>query len=140
MTDEEKFIGLKQQHIKENEQTYGAELRQKYGAKSINATNQHWLSLSQEELQTLTETEQSLIDTLQTALITKDRSSETMKKIFDIHKSWLTSTMPNYSADLHQALGWMYVQDPRFTAYYETRAGIGAAILVNDSIQQALST
>lgn len=140
MTDEEKFFGLKQQQIQENEQLYGSELRQKYGTESLQATNQQWLSLSKDEMNALKQTEQILLDTLKTAVDTKDHSVETMEKIFETHKSWLNYTTPAYSSQLHQSLGLMYVHDPRFTAYYESQAGKGAAALLNDSIQHFLNS
>lgn len=139
MTDEEKFLGLKQKKLQENEQSYGTELRQKYGEKSVETTNQHWLSLSQEEVQNLTQVEQVLLDTLKTALVTSDRTTETMEKIFEMHKKWLIYTTPTYSTQLHQSLGLMYLHDPRFTAYYDTQAGQGATVLLNDSIQHFLT-
>ena len=43
MSNEEKFKGLKQQMIQENEEKYGDELRQSYGDERIEAANKKFI-------------------------------------------------------------------------------------------------
>ena len=45
MSDKEKFEGFKQQKLKENEETYGQEIRQKYGEEKVTASNEKWMNM-----------------------------------------------------------------------------------------------
>src|SRR5699024_10784458 len=49
MQDEEKFTGFKEKIIKDNEEQYGKEIREKYGADTIDASNAKLRDMSQEE-------------------------------------------------------------------------------------------
>src|SRR5699024_2170158 len=51
MQDEEKFTGFKEKIIKDNEEQYGKEIREKFGADTIDASNAKLRGMSQEEFQ-----------------------------------------------------------------------------------------
>ncbi|EOH98895.1 hypothetical protein UAY_02164 [Enterococcus moraviensis ATCC BAA-383] len=135
MTEQEKFIGFKQDMLKENEQKFGNEIREKYGEERVGASNKNWLNLSEEEFKHMEMAEKELIDSLKIVLKTQDYKSQEAKTVFLKHQEWLQYTTPNYSIELHKGLGQMYVGDERFAAYYNERAGESAAQTLNQIIQ-----
>ena len=55
--------------------------------------------------------------------------AEGAQRAAELHKEWLGHTWTKYSPAAHRGLCEMYVQDPRFTAYYEEIAPGAAAFL-----------
>src|SRR5699024_8966784 len=68
MQDEEKFTGFKEKIIKDNEEQYGKEIREKYGADTIDASNAKLRDMSQEEFQKMKTIEDELFTLLVTCL------------------------------------------------------------------------
>ncbi|MGX7244813.1 MerR family transcriptional regulator [Enterococcus quebecensis] len=135
MTDKEKFVGFKQDKLRKNEQTYGKEIREKYGEEIVESSNQKWLNLSKEDFSSMELAEKEMIEALKIVIQTKDYQSTEAESVFYHHKQWLSYTSPNYSVEMHKNLGQMYVGDERFAAYYNDRAGEGAAETLNQIIQ-----
>lgn len=135
MTDNEKFIGFKQEKLQENEQTYGKEIRERYGENNVAAFNQKWLNLSQEAFTGMETAEKELINALKIVLKTKEYHSQEAETVFLKHKEWLSYTSPSYSPEMHRSLGQMYMDDERFATYYNERAGANAAQTLNEIIQ-----
>lgn len=135
MTDKEKFVGFKQAKLQENEQTYGKEIREKYGEETIKASNQKWLNLSEEDFKGMELTEKEMFEALKIVMKNNDYHSQEAETVFIKHKEWLSYTSPVYSAELHKGLGQMYVGDERFASYYNERAGESAAQTLNKIIQ-----
>ena len=50
-----------------------------------------------------------------------------------MHKDWLSYTWPNYTKEAHAGLAQMYVDDERFTAYYDKEQP-GLAVFLRDAI------
>ncbi|MTD41646.1 MerR family transcriptional regulator [Erwinia sp. CPCC 100877] len=135
MTDKEKFMGFKQAKIAQNEKMYGKEIRKKYGEEAVENSNKKWLNLQEEEIQKMENAETELFKALKTVMTTKAYQSAEAKTVFLKHKEWLSATSA-YSSEFHRSLGEMYVADERFQAYYDERAGQGAAVVLNQLIQQ----
>lgn len=135
MTDKEKFVGFKQKKLQENEQTYGNEIRKKYGEDNVEASNQKWLNLSEEDFSSMETAEKEMLEALKIVIATKEYHSDEAKTVFLKHKEWLQYTSPAYSPEMHRGLGQMYVGDERFAAYYDERAGALAAQTLNQIIQ-----
>lgn len=74
-----------------------------------------------------------LMDTLKDAFKTKDSSSELAQKSADLHRQWLTYSWSEYSKEAHAGLAQMYVDDERFTAYYD-KDQPGLAAFLRDAI------
>lgn len=129
MSDKEKFEGFKKQLVDENEQKYGDEIRQKYGNDTVNASNAKMMNMTKEQYDAFTALGEELNETLRGAVATGDPQGELAQKAAGLHKQWLTFTWPQYSAEAHRGLVQMYVDDERFTAYYEAIAPGGAAFL-----------
>ena len=133
MTDEEKFEGFKQKMIDENERKYGKEMREKHGVKRINKSNQKLKGISQVEYEKLTKLENKVIEILHSAFQTGDPSSDLAQKAADTHKQWLTYYWEDYTKEAHAGLAEMYVDDERFTAYYDEKQP-GIAKFLRDAI------
>lgn len=129
MQDNEKFNGMKEKMIEENERTYGADIREKYGDEIINASKAKLRGLSQEKYEAMQALEHNLLSLLQKAYTTGDPSSEDAQELAARHKEWLLYSWPSYSKKAHAGLAEMYVADERFTAYYDQHVKGGTAFL-----------
>jgi hypothetical protein len=71
--------------------------------------------------------------TLADAFKTGDPAGELAQKAADLHKQWLTFYWNDYSKEAHAGLAQMYVDDERFTAYYDKEQP-GTAEFLRDAI------
>lgn len=135
MSDNEKFEGFKQKLIDENEQKYGKEVREKYGEKAINASNSKIKGMTPEQYAEVEKLSSELNATLKAAFESCDPSGELAQKVCELHKKWLCCFWANgtYSKEVHKALAQGYVDDERFTAYYD-RIAPGCAVFLRDAI------
>ncbi|MGL4991935.1 MAG: MerR family transcriptional regulator [Sarcina sp.] len=124
MSNKEKFEALKKESIKNNENLYGKEIREKYGDKIINKSNKRYMSLSEEEFEEMNIIENKIFENLEILLKKEDSSLEEMTYIY--HKKWLLFNWKKYSKTAHNGLAKMYLNDERFRAYYDQKAGVGA--------------
>jgi hypothetical protein len=134
MTDKEKFEGFKKRLIEENEEKYGQEIREKYGEDQVNQSNAKMMNLMQEQwdrMQSLTEEVQSRLE--QAVIAEADPAGDTGLEIAALHKEWLTFTWPHYSKEAHAGLAQMYLDDERFTAYYDKKV-LGCAKFLRDAV------
>jgi len=119
MSDAEKFKGFKQKLIEENEQKYGQEIRTKYGEEAVNQSYEKFLNMTEEQYREYENLGTSVIETLKEAFATGDPGGELAQKAADLHRQWLSFTWNTYSKEAHAGLAQMYVDDERFTAYYD---------------------
>ncbi|ACD22527.1 MerR family transcriptional regulator [Clostridium botulinum] len=133
MKDEEKFIGFKEELVKENDKKYGKELRKKYGEEVIEKSNENLLKLSKEEFYEVEKIGKEINEKLNEALKIGDSTSEIAMEVVRLHKKWL-SYYGNYSKEAHIELGEMYVYDERFNKFYTENVGCGAAEFLKDAI------
>lgn len=133
MSNEEKFTGFKQKMISDNEQKYGKEIREKYGNETIDQSNAKLMNMTEEEYAEVTKLAEEVQTTLAQAFATKDPAGELAQKAADLHKKWLTFYWHEYSKEAHAGLAQMYVDDERFTAYYD-KAQPGTAEFLRDAI------
>ena len=119
MSDKEKFEGFKKKLVDDNERQYGRDVREKYGDEAADSANAKVLNMTEEkyaELQRLTE---ELNETLKEAVREGDPASALAQKACELHKQWLCFFWNSYSKEAHIGITQMYVDDPRFTEYYE---------------------
>jgi len=133
MTDKEKFEGFKQKMIDDNEKQYGKEIREKYGNDTVEKSNKKLKGMTEEQFEALTNLEKQVKETLVEAFKTGDPAGDLAQKAADLHKQWLTYSWPQYSKEAHAGLAQMYVDDERFTAYYDKEQP-GTAIFLRDAI------
>lgn len=129
MTDREKFEGFKKNLIDENERKYGAEVREKYGDKTVDESNRKMMNMTKEQYEEFTRLGEQVIEALREAVKTGDPASEPARKLADLHRQWLSFTWTQYSKEAHIGLAQMYVADERFKAYYDEKQPGGAEFL-----------
>lgn len=133
MSAEEKFEGFKKSIIEENEKKYGAEIREKYGDYKVEESYKKLGNLTKEQWDEAQILASEINEKLKEAIKVGEPKSEEARDIVEMHKRWL-SFFGNYPVQAHLGLGQMYVDDERFTAYYDNAAGEGAAVFLRDSI------
>ena len=134
MSDKEKFEGLKKELLDENEIRYGQDIREKYGKKTVAASNNKFAGMSEADFDAMQEMAARLQEMLTEAMATGDAGGEAALAVAALHKQWLSYTWPSYSPEAHRGLAQMYVDDERFTAYYDKASGKGAAAFLRDAI------
>lgn len=132
--DKEKFEGFKQKLIDNNEVKYGKEIREKYGDETVNKSNQKLQGMSQEQYDQAIKLETEVMETLHEAYKIGDPAGELAQKAADLHRQWLSSYWDKYTKEAHAGVVQMYVDDPRFTAYYD-RKQPGMAAFLRDAVQ-----
>lgn len=133
MSNKEKFEGFKQKLVDDNEKKYGKEIREKYGDDKVNKSNQKLLNMTEEQHEEVTRLANEVISTLVEAYKTGNPAGELAQKAADLHKQWLTFYWNEYSKEAHAGLAQMYVDDERFTQYYDQHQP-GAAEFLRDAI------
>lgn len=132
MSDQEKFEGFLQKLVDHNERQYGEEARAKYGDERINRSNTKILNMSKEQFAELEKLTEDLNETLKAAFKQGDPASELAQKACELHKKWLCFYWDDYSKEAHKGVTQMYVDDPRFTAYYD-KISPGCAVFLRDA-------
>ncbi|OCA83295.1 MerR family transcriptional regulator [Bacillus sp. FJAT-27225] len=133
MSDKEKFEGFKQKMIDENEKKYGEEIRQKYGNETVDQSYAKVKNMSPEQHEEVTKLALEIQNTLAAAFKTGDPAGELAQKTAELHKKWLMFYWASYSKEAHAGLAQMYVDDERFTAYYDKEQP-GTAEFLRDAI------
>jgi DNA-binding transcriptional MerR regulator len=133
MSNKEKFEGFKQNMIEDNEKKYGKEVREKYGNDSVEKSNAKLKNMTQEQYDEVTRLAEEVNSVLAEAFKTGDPAGELAQKAAELHKKWLTFYWAEYSKEAHAGLAQMYVDDERFTAYYDKEQP-GIALFLRDAI------
>lgn len=133
MSDKEKFEGFKQKLIDDNERKYGQEIRAKYGDDVVDKSNAKLKGMSQEQYEEVTRLSNEVLETLQAAFKTGDPAGELAQKAADLHRKWLSYYWPSYTKEAHAGVAQMYVDDARFTAYYDAQQP-GTAVFLRDAV------
>ena len=122
MDDEVKFRAFVQETVKENEEKYGTELREKYGEGAVDRANEAMGNLSPEQYRQLKQLEAQILEGLEHAV--QQGSSPTGqagRQITALHRQWLSISWGSYDVQWHIGVAQMYVMDSRFIAYYDKR-------------------
>ena len=133
MMDNEKFAGFKQKLVDDNDQKYGKEIREKYGEEAVNKSNQKVKGMTQEQYNQVTSLGAELNEILHAAFKTGDPAGELAQKAADLHRQWLSFYWDSYSKEAHVGVTQMYVDDERFTAYYDEKQP-GTAVFLRDAV------
>lgn len=133
MSDQEKFEGFKQRLIEENEQKYGKEIRERYGEDAVNRSNQQLKNMTEETYQRMVSLEREMKEILVEAMKQGDPAGPLAQKAAQLHKEWITLAWGNYSKEAHAGVAQLYVDDERFTAYYDEKQP-GTAKFLRDAI------
>ncbi|MEG0307560.1 MAG: MerR family transcriptional regulator [Clostridium sp.] len=133
MSNKEKFIGFKQKMIDDNENKYGKEIRSKYGDEQINKSNEKIKGMTEKQYEEVNNLEKEIMVKLEEAFKVGNPAGELAQKAVDLHRQWLCYYWSSYSKEAHARLGQMYVDDERFTAYYDVKQP-GMAAFLRDAI------
>jgi DNA-binding transcriptional MerR regulator len=133
MTDKEKFEGFLKKMVDDNERQYGEEIRKKYGEETVKRSNAKVLNMSKEQYAALEKLTKELNETLKKAVDKGDPGSELAQKACELHKKWLCFYWDKYSKEAHIGVTQMYVDDPRFSEYYE-RIAPGCTVFLRDAV------
>jgi DNA-binding transcriptional MerR regulator len=134
MSDKEKFDGFGQKLVEENERRYGKEIREKYGDEAVERSNAKVSGMTKKQYEEAQKLSEELNDMLRVAVEMGDPASELAQKVCEKHKQWLCYYWGTYSKEAHLGVAQMYVDDPRFTEYYDKIAE-GAALFLRDALQ-----
>ncbi|MGD6873894.1 MerR family transcriptional regulator [Sutcliffiella horikoshii] len=133
MSDKEKFEAFKQNMIDENEAKYGKEVRGKYGNETIDKSNAKLKGMSKAQYEQGEKLGEEVLNVLNEAFKTGDPAGELAQKAADLHRQWLGYYWDSYSKEAHAGLAQMYVDDERFTAFYDKKQ-TGTAEFLRDAI------
>lgn len=134
MSDPEKFEVFRDRLIQENEARYGEESRASYGEEAVEASREKFRGLTETQYREMEALGKEILAKLEEAV----RAGESPEgpagqEIAALHKRWLSFTWPSYSKEAHAGLGQLYLDDGRFTAYYD-REEPGCARFLRDAI------
>jgi Predicted transcriptional regulators len=133
MSDQAKFEAFKQGLIDQNEKKYGKEIREKYGEATVDATNKKLQGMTPEQYARQQTLAQQIHTQLAAAFLSGDPAGAQAKELVRLHKDWLRLHWHSYSAEAHKNLAQMYVDDPRFSAYYDPEQS-GKTAFLRDAI------
>lgn len=132
MKDREKFEGMKRRIIQENEDAYGREARERYGSEAVEASGRRLAGMTEEEWTQMQTEETEFRQALLRAMAADDPAGEDAREAVRLHAAWLARFWPPESVtpQAHVGMAELYVQDQRFTDYYEkTAPGFAAFFL-----------
>ncbi|MCL2491472.1 MAG: MerR family transcriptional regulator [Coriobacteriia bacterium] len=135
MTDEEKFEGLKKDLLDQNEEQYGDEVRERWGADSYEASRKKVARMTKDQWDDVGQLSNKMHELLKAAVAQGDPASEEAQEVCDLHRQWLGYFWPDgmYSKEMHRNMGQMYCADPRFKKHYDDITP-GAAEFFRDAI------
>lgn len=135
MTDKEKFESFKKDLIAKNEQAYGKEIRERYGAETVEKSNAKLQDMTEAQWKDTDLLSARINELLLEAMEKGDPACAEAQEACDAHRQWICAYWPEgrYTKQAHKGLGDMYVADERFKAYYEKIAD-GAAEFLRDAL------
>ena len=134
MSDEKKFEAFKRGVLEDYAKTYETESRAKYGDTEVDEMLVRVQGVTREQYQEWEELGQEILEKLSAAVSAGDNpAGEVGKEIVDLHRRWLTVMGDRYDLQRHRGLAELYVQDERFTAYYD-RERPGCARFLRDAV------
>mgnify|MGYP000869318020 CR=1 FL=1 len=134
MSDTERFEIWKEREIRENEERYGREVREKYGDASMEEATKKMMNMTEAAYEKIKALEKEILLCLQAAVAQGvTPQGEEGRKIVLLHKDWLGMWWQNDSPKAHCGIAKMYVLDERFTSYYDGKIK-GCAVFLRDAI------
>lgn len=124
MSDQEKFEGMKQRAIAENEAAYGREARERYGEQVVDGSRRRVAGMTEKEWAQMREEETGYQAALLRAMEAGDPAGADAREACRLHRAWLLHywTPEMMTEKAHTGLVEGYSRDERFKAYYETIA------------------
>ncbi len=134
MSDEKKFEAFKRDMLKNYGDTYEAESREKYGDQEVDRMLTRVKGVTRGQYEEWERLGQEILEKLSAAVAAgSDPAGEAGEEITALHHRWLTVMGDKYDLQRHRGLAELYVQDERFTAYYD-RERPGCARFLRDAV------
>jgi hypothetical protein len=133
MTNLDIFENDKNTLIKNNEDKYGKETRTLYGDEAVNRSNVKVNGMTKEQYAEVEKLSQEVNEALRLAFEQGNPTGEPAQKACELHKRWLCYFWDDYTPEAHMCVAQMYVDDQRFTAYYDKIAP-GCAVFLRDAL------
>lgn len=139
MDTQEKFQVFKEKVVRKKEEAYGKESRAKYGDMAVEEANRRILDMTEEDYERFQNLGEEILKQLEEAVREgEDPRGEKGKRIVKLHKEWLGYTWKTYSEQAHKGLAAMYVEDERFTKYYDRQIS-GCAKFLKEAAEYWIS-
>lgn len=133
MSDREKFEAFKRDKIRENEETYGTEIRRKYGDAEVDQEHAAVMKMTQTQYEEWTKDGEKILHLLSEAVLSGCQpDSEKGQDIAKLHRKWCFRN-GTYDPKKHAGIVSLYTADPRFTEYYD-RETKGCAQFLTDAV------
>lgn len=136
MTDNEKFAHLRDEALARGEALYGTEARTAYGDEAVAAQTERLRGLTPEQCGAMQALGQEICAALGEAVRAgADPAGPEGQRIARLHRRWLEYAWPRYTPQAHRGVAELYVQDARFTAYYDEAGGVpGCAAFLRGAV------
>ena len=89
--------------------------------------------MSKEQIEESKRLATEIMETLEVAFKTGDYAGELAQRAADLHRQWLCFYWDSYTKEAHEGVAQMYVDDERFTAYYDGKQP-GTAAFLRDAV------
>ena len=135
MAKNDTFQEMKNDLIAQNESTYGKEVRERFGDKTVDDSNRKLAGLSEEQWQRQQLLAEQILAELKSLTPLNNPASPQAQALCELHRQWLQIFWADgsYSPQAHLALAEGYIADQRFAAYYD-QAAPGATQFLRDAL------
>lgn len=138
METREKFQGIKSSYMKKHTH-YVNEAYTLYPRDQVDSVIEKEESLNLIEYNDVDILDKEIIQLLENAVRNNiEHTSEACFQIYISHKKWLKITLPSYTCSIHLEMATLYINDSRFTEYYD-KTLTGCAQLLHDIIKYVLN-
>ena len=136
MDDRQRFEGLKAKVIEDNERTFGAEVRARFGDEEVDAANERLSAMDEEAWNDMQLLEERIKELLRAAMATGATDGPEARELVRAHARWLQLHWGEgaYTPEAHRGMADGYLCDKRFVAYYDGACGEGATQFLHDAI------
>jgi DNA-binding transcriptional MerR regulator len=138
MSDKDKFSGFADALIADNEKRHGSEARQRWGDAEVDQANDRLRGKSKEDFARFEALSAEVLERLKAAMADGDPAGAEGRRCAELHRQFLEFWWDEYRPEAHWALVEMYLQDERFTAYYDKPAGKGATVFLKRCVADYL--
>ena len=127
--------------VNENERRYGAEARARFGDELVDAANDKLVHMSDYDWNNMNALENKILEQLTLAMEDGDATGPSAQHLCAMHTKWIQLHWPDgaYSPEAHLGLAHGYLQDKRFTAYYDEACGEGATQFLVSALEEYLA-
>jgi hypothetical protein len=104
-----------------------------YGNETVNRSNAKIKGMTKEQYTEVERLSQEVNEAIKLAFAQGNPAGELAQKACELHKRWLCFFWDDYTPEAHMGVAQMYVDDQRFTAYYDKIAP-GCAVFLRDAL------